>query len=194
MIYEVFSEWGVTKQLLLWLPTRLEQALGISGAWSHGLIKSMTLFVGLPAVLWLLPYGAFRLVGGRLALSDYLLRFGVAFIPIMAAAHAIKALLKTTSRIPYWKYTLSDPIGADTARGIIDKTLQLAPLPIWRDSVITVFSLALMSVAVMLSLFILRKLIKKHISDSGWRSIPLYLIPGIFGGAFFVQLIVWRVL
>ena len=32
--------------------------------------------------------------------GDYLLRFGIAFIPIMAAAHAVKALLKTTSRIP----------------------------------------------------------------------------------------------
>ncbi|OQY27638.1 MAG: hypothetical protein B6244_09945 [Candidatus Cloacimonetes bacterium 4572_55] len=194
VVYEVFTEWTVTKQLLLWLPTRLEQELGVSGAWSHGLIKSLTLFVVFPACVWLFPYGAFRLVGGRLRLSDYLLRFGIAFIPIMASAHATKALLKMTSRIPYWKYTVSDPIGAETARGILDKTTQLAPLPVWRDPMITLFSLVFMSVAILLSLSIVRKLITEHVSDSGWRSVLLYLIPGVFGGAFFVMLIAWRVL
>ncbi len=127
-------------------------------------------------------------------MSDYLLRFGIALIPIMAAAHVIKSLLKMTSRIPYWEYAASDPIGAETARGILDKTTLLAPPPLWRDPVITVCSLVLMSVAVVLSLFVVRKLIAKHVPDSGWRSVPLYLIPGLFGGAFLMMLIAWRVL
>jgi hypothetical protein len=193
VVYEVFTEWVVTRQLLLWLPTSVEQALGLSGAWSHGLVTSLTLFVGLPTLFWILPYGVFRLVGGRLRLSDYLLRFGIAFIPIMAAAHAIKALLKMTSRIPFWKYTASDPVGAETARGILDETKLLAPLPVWRDPLVTVLSFFFMSVAVVLSLFIVRKLITKNLSDSGWRNALLYLIPGLFGGAFFVMLIAWRV-
>lgn len=194
VVYEVFTEWVVTKQLLLWLPTKLEHALGVTGAWSHGLLKSLALFFGLPVLLWTLPYGMFRLVGGRLPLSDYILRFGIAFVPIMAAAHAIKALLKMTSRIPYWQYAVSDPVGAETARGIIDKTTLLAPLPVWRDPVVTVLSLVLMSIAVALSLFIVRKLTAEHVSDSGWRSVLFYLIPGLFGGGFFVMLIVWRAL
>ena len=194
VVYEVFTEWVVTKQILLWLPTRIEQTLGVSGVWGHGLTKSLTLFVGLPALLWLLPFGVFRLVGGRLPLSDYLLRFGTAFIPIMAAAHAIKALLKMTSRIPYWKYSMSDPVGAETARGILDKTTLLAPLPVWRDPMITVLSLVLMSVAVVLSLVIVRKLNSEHVSGSGWRSVLFYLIPVLYGGGYFVMLIAWRVL
>jgi len=193
LVYEVFTEWVVTKQLVLWLPTRFEQVLGVSGVWSHGLVTSLTLFIGLPALLWLLPFGAFRLVGGRLPLSDYLLRFGIAFIPIMAAADITKALLKMSSRIPYWKYTVSDPIGAETARGILDKTTLLAPLPVWRDPVVTVVSLVLMGVAVVLSLVIVRKLNSEHVSDSGWRSALLYLIPGLYGGGFFVMFIAWRV-
>ncbi len=194
VIYEVFTEWGVSKQLLLWLPTKLEQALGVSGAWGHGLVKSLTLFVGLPALLWLLPYGAFRLVGGRLPLSDYLVRFGSAFIPVMAAAHAIKALLKMTSRLPYWKYSVSDPIGIETARGILDKTTPLAPLPVWCDPVVTVSSIVLMSVAVVLSMFVVRKLTMEHVSDSGWRRMLFYLIPVLYGGAFSLMLIAWRML
>ena len=73
--------------------------------------------------------GIFRLAGGRLVPSDYWLRFGIAFIPIMAAAHIIKSLLKMTSRIPYWEYAFSDPLGVETARGILDKSVPLASLP-----------------------------------------------------------------
>ena len=192
VIYEVFTEWSVTKDLLLWTPARLEQVLGGSGAWKHGIVNSMTLFVALPAILWLLPFGAFRLAGGRLPLSDYLLRFGIAFIPIMAAAHAVKALLKTTSRIPYWEYLANDTMGIDTARGIIAGTVPLASLPAWRDPAVTILGLGLMGLAVVLSFLVVRRLIATHTPGSGWRAVPLYLIPLLYGGAFTAMLIAWR--
>ena len=192
VIYEVFTEWGTTKGLLLWTPSKVEQALGTSGALGHGMVTSLTLFVALPALLWLLPFGTFRLMGGRLPLSDYLLRFGISFIPIMAAAHAVKALLKMTSRIPYWEHVVADPLGVETSRRILDKTMQLAPLPSWCDPTITVLALALMGVAVALSIFVTRKLIAARLPESSWCSAPLYLIPGLYGGAFWVMLIAWR--
>lgn len=192
VIYELFTEWGTTKALLMWTPESVEHVLGVSGALGHGLVKSLTLFVVLPVLLWFLPFGAFRLAGGRLSLSDYLLKIGIAFIPIMAAAHAIKSLLKMTSRIPYWQYVVSDPLGVGTAQGILDKTIRLAPLPFWRDPVMTVLALVLMGVAVALSLLAVRKLIAEHVSEAGWRSVPLYLIPGLYGGAFSVMLVAWR--
>ncbi|MBW1902969.1 MAG: hypothetical protein JRJ20_15280, partial [Deltaproteobacteria bacterium] len=192
VIYEVFTEWGTTKGLLLWMPSKVDQAFGTSGALGYGMVNSLTLFVALPAFLWLLPFGAFRLSGGRLPLRDYLLKFGISFIPIMAAAHAVKALLKMTSRIPYWEHVVADPLGVETARRILDKTIQLAPLPSWRDPAITVLALALMGVAVSLSVFVTRKLIKAHLPELSWRSTPLYLIPGLYGGAFSVMLIAWR--
>ncbi len=192
VIYEVFTEWGTTKELLLWTPSKVAEALGTSGALGYGMVKSLTLFVALPAFLWYLPFGVFRLAGGRLSLSDYLLRFGISFIPIMAAAHAIKSLLKMTSRIPYWEYAVADPLGAETARRILDKTIQLAPLPSWRDPAITVLALALMGIGVALSIVVTRKLIATHLPEMSWRSAPLYLIPGLYGGAFSVILIAWR--
>ncbi len=192
VVYEVFTEWSVTKDLLLWTPTKLEQALGASGAWSRGILQSIILFAALPAIFWLLPFVAFRLAGGRLPPGDYLLRFGIAFIPIMAAAHVVKALLKTTSRIPYWEYVVADPVGVKTAHGILDATLPLTALPAWRDPAITVVAIALMGVAIALSLFVVRKLIAAHVRKSGWRAAPLYLIPGLYGGAFAVMIIAWR--
>ncbi len=192
VVYEVFTEWSTTKELLLWAPKSMEQIVGASGLWGRGLVKSLTLFVALPALLWLLPYGVFRLSGGRLPIGQYLLRFGIAFIPVMAAAHAIKALLKMTSRIPYWEYAVSDSLGIETARGILDKTTMLAPLPAWRDPVVTVLSLLLMSIGVVLGFLVVRKLIQEHVPASGWRTVPLYLIPGLYGGAFLVMLLAWR--
>lgn len=192
VIYEVFTEWETTKELLLWTPSKVEQAIGTSGALGHGMVKSLTLFVALPSLLWLLPFGAFRLAGGRLTLSNYLIRFSIAFIPIMAAAHAIKALLKMTSRIPYWEHVVSDPLGVETARGILHKTLPLAPLPSWRDPTMTVLALALMGGGVALSVFVTRKLIATHLPESSWRGTPLYLIAALYGGAFSVMLIAWR--
>ena len=192
VVYEVFIEWSVTQDLLLWTPTRLEQLLGTSGTWGRGIMKSMTLFVALPTVFWLLPYVTFRLAGGRLSISDYALRFGIAFIPIMAAAHTVKALLKMTSRIPYWDYIASDPVGVETARGILDKTVVLAPLPSWRDPVITILGLGLMAAAIALSSLVVRKLIAVHASELGRRCTLLYLIPLLYGGAFTAMLIAWR--
>jgi polyferredoxin len=192
VVYEVFIEWSVTKELLLWTPTRLEQLLGISGTWGLGIMKSMTLFVALPTVFWLLPYGTFRLAGGRLSISDYALRFGIAFIPIMAAAHTVKALLKMTSRMPYWEYIANDPVGVETARGILDKTVVLAPLSSWRDPAITILGLGLMAAAIALSSLVVRKLIAVHTSELGRRCTPLYFIPLLYGGAFTAMLIAWR--
>ena len=192
VVYEVFTEWTVTRDLLLWAPTRLEQVLGASGAWGRGVVKSMTLFVALPAVFWLLPYGTLRLAGGRLSLGGYFLKFGIAFIPIMAAAHAVKALLKTTSRIPYWEFLTTDPVGVETARGILEKTVLLAPLPFWREPTITILSLGLMGTAIALSFLIVRKQIAAHASELSWCYLPLNLIPLLYGGAFFAMLVAWR--
>ena len=192
VIYEVFTEWSVTKELLLWAPSKLEHVPGLSSPLGQGMVKSVTLFVILPAIFWMAPFGTFRLIGGRLSLNDYLLRFGIAFVPIMAAAHAIKSLLKMTSRTPYWEYAFSDPLGAETARGILDKSVPLAPLPFWRDAAMTTLSLGLMGVAVALSFLVVRKLIAVYVSERGRRTTPLYLIPVLYGGAFSAMLLAWR--
>ncbi len=193
VIYEVFTEWETTEKLVLWAPSAILKAFGISSALGHGLVTSFLLFIALPLLFWLLPFLAFRLAGGHFALSDYFLRFGIAFLPIMAGAHIIKAFLKMTSRLPYWQYVFSDPRGLETARAILDKTAPLAPLPGWRAPTITALSLLLMGIAVSLSIVVVNKLIQRQLPASGRRSLTLYLIPGLYGGAFSAMLIAWRI-
>ena len=86
---------------------------------------------------------------------------------------------------------MSDPIGTETAQGILDKTTLLAQLPVWRDPLITIIALVLMSVGVVLSLVVVRKLIVEYVSAYAWRSVLLYLLPGLYGGAFMLMLIGW---
>jgi hypothetical protein len=192
VIYEVFTEWNVTKGLLLWMPDNINVWLGTGNAWSHGLIKSLTLFVVLPALVWLLPYGLFRSAGGKLPIEKFFSVFGTAFIPIMAAAHTVKALLKMTSRIPYWENAITDPVGVESARGILDKSLQLASLPAWHDPAVTVLSLVFVCCGIAVSTVAIRKLTMTHVRDSGRRTWTLYLIPGLYGGAFAVMISLWR--
>jgi hypothetical protein len=192
VVYEVFTEWMVTKGLLLWLPDNINMLLGTGNTWSHGLIKSLTLFVILPTLVWMFPYGLFRLAGGKLSIKGFFSVFGIAFIPIMAAAHTVKALLKTTSRIPYWENAFTDPVGVESARGILDKSLQLASLPAWRDPAVTAMSLVLVCCGIAVSTVVIRKLTLTHVHDSGRCAWTLYLIPGIYGGAFAVMICLWR--
>ena len=112
----------------------------------------------------------------------------------MAAAHAIKTLLKITSRIPYWEYAFTDPVGAETARGILGKSVKLAPLPLWCDAVMTALSLMLIAIGIVLSAAVVRKLAASRPSEASGRAATFYLIPGLYGGAFAVMLLVWRLL
>jgi polyferredoxin len=194
VVYEVFTEWGTTKTLLLWAPEQVEMLLGGTGTVGHGLVTSLTLFVALPLLLWLLPYLLLRVAGGRLPLRDYWLRFGIAFLPIFAAAHVIKALLKTTSRIPYWHYAVADPLGLESARGLLQKTLTLAPLPPWRDPLITLVAIVVMAVGLALSVRVVRRSIAVQLPHAGWRAWPLYLIPALYGGGFATMVVCWRLL
>jgi hypothetical protein len=157
------------------------------------MVQSLTLFALLPLLLWLIPYVLFRLQGRAMPVREYFCTFGLAFIPIMAAAHALKSLLKMTSRIPYWQNALTDPIGIDTARGILGKTLQLAPLPAWREPLITITSFSLILTGIFLSVLVVRKLSRRLTGTNNAQTAVFYLIPTLYGGGFLVALVAWRI-
>jgi len=194
VLYEVTSEWSLSEALLTWVPARLQNAMGASGIWSTGLIKSLTLFVALPALIWMVPYAACRLLAPKTKLGDYLQTTALAVIPIMAAMHAVKALLKTTSRIPYWEYSVADPVGLKTAQAIARKSVQLWTLPSWAEAVITGISLILWVLGVVLSILVIRRCIASSGGRSTWCTLGFYLLPVLYGGIFGLVLIGWRLL
>jgi len=192
VVYEVFTEWPKTSSLILSLPVAICQVLNLEGIWANGMVTSVALFVILPLLFWFLPLALFRLAGGRLALKDFWLRFGVALVPIMAAAHIIKALLKMTSRLPYWSFVLLDPVGEETAQRLATNSVTPSTLPAWLDPALTFCFLMLMGTALILSLKLLNSLIAEHIASSGRRNLLLYIFPILYGGGFFIMIAVWR--
>ncbi len=134
VVYEVLSEWPTSKSIITWLPNLLIEAFGVSGL-GASFVSAVTMFVIYPAVLLLAVHIPTRM-GPRISLRQTAQSLSLLLIPTMAGAHIIKALLKTVSRIPYWKYVIEDMEGVETAGmimkdpSVLDKTIPTALAPI----------------------------------------------------------------
>jgi polyferredoxin len=133
VVYEILSEWPTSKAIMTWLPNRVVEAFHLSGP-PASLLSAFVMFVLYPVLLLMAVY-LLSGFGSRCSFRKIAQSLALLLLPIMAAAHVIKALLKTTSRIPYWRYVFHDPAGIDTAKAIsadptlLDKTISLALQP-----------------------------------------------------------------
>ncbi|MCD4745111.1 MAG: hypothetical protein K8R58_02305, partial [Bacteroidales bacterium] len=113
----------------------------------------------------------------------------LAILPITASMHLLKTLFKTTSRIPYWNYAISDPKGVKTAQLLTDNPELL------NKDILSVISPYISIIAILLSvgglalsLFIIRKQQYKN-RTSGIISIFTVLI---YSSIFLITLSAWR--
>ena len=190
VVYEILSEWSSSKAVLIWIPGQIARLLTVDGA-GASLLKAVVMFVFYPAVFLGCVYLLIRLFATvSLRLATQLLC--LALLPTMAAAHTMKALLKMTSRIPYWSYAVSDPRGTITAAEIMDKTLvvdkaipdALAP---WL-SYGCVF-LLLIALAITLTIFRKSALFRQHALPV---RIGVFLAAGFYWAVFAVTIVLWR--
>ncbi|HCO93460.1 MAG TPA: hypothetical protein DIU00_05830 [Phycisphaerales bacterium] len=190
IVYEILSEWPVSKAILTWVPRHFVGSLGITGPIADSL-SAVIMFIVFPCVLLLavlalaklrsaVPYGA---IAKTLALL---------LLPTMASAHLLKAILKMTSRIPYWPHIFSDPTGIVTAHKILDGRLALdksvlnALYPI-----ISFVAAALFLTALLSTLFIFRKATAIRNLDSGAK-VPLLLGVLVYWSIFGFMIFMWR--
>ena len=134
VVSEILSEWSASKAVLTWVPSRLMDALGATGPPAR-FLSGVVIFVVFPSVLFLIVAGLAKLAGGE-SLGASAKTFALLVLPTMAGAHLMKAIFKTTSRIPYWPHVLSDLSGVKTATAIyytkslvLDKTIPNALFP-----------------------------------------------------------------
>lgn len=194
VIYEVLTEWQASKQILFYVPYQLGQWLNLQSDWSQSLLKSISLFVILPLVIWLGPYGMLRTLGREdgISLRSYLGYCALILLPIMAAMHILKSLIKMATRIPYWNTAIQDPFGLSTAQAILDRSLQLPALPFWYDVLLSLISFALIFGSFAASIFITRKVIASYPSINRFQSVALYFLPILYCSIYVVMLIGWR--
>ncbi|MCK4294679.1 MAG: 4Fe-4S binding protein [Planctomycetes bacterium] len=122
VVYEILSEWKASKHILTWVPDHIADALGIAGPMA-GFVSAVVMFVIFPGILFLTVGVLAKVLSG--GAGAVVKTFALLVLPTMAGAHLIKAILKMTSRIPYWPYVFSDPKGVATAQKILDGTLVL---------------------------------------------------------------------
>jgi len=190
VISEIWTEWDVIGQLLRYTPSTLAGWIPGSGSFLEGMFFAAMLFLALPLILWLIPFLAVKATGGSIRLNRYLLSYGIAFIPVIAAAHLTKAILKTTSRIPYFSYLPDDYTGMATAQNILAGVIILPGQPSWVDLTVSVILVPVMLAGIWLSFRVVRKL--NAATPSSGATIGCYLIPGLYGAIILGMILAWR--
>lgn len=189
VVYEILSEWSATKFIIMFAPEAINQQFEITNPLASGFFKSFTLFVIFPLVIWLIPYLAGKLFKVKISLAHYLKYFSAAFIPIMAAAHLCKALLKSTSRIPYFEYVFNDLNGLSNTQLLLNGDITLFKLGANPQMLISILLLIVMLFGIYLSTITVRQ-INKTIAIN--RGLIMYLIPIAYGTIFLLTIVAWR--
>lgn len=190
VISEIWSEWNITDAYLSLLPDLIIKPLAIESTFLSGILKGTIIFAVLPFIVWLFPYLFTRLAGLRMKFKNYLLNYGIAFIPIIAAAHIGKSILKTTSRIPYFEHLSDDFTGISTAQQIVDGQITLQQNPVWVNTLVSLLLVGFMIIGIWVSVKVVNRLNVKNGKEKS--SISYYMIPVIYGGIFLIMLLAWR--
>jgi len=189
VIYEILSEWPVSKNIVMAIPKWLNQSLNIEGS-AAGTIKALVLFVVIPLIFYFVLALAKRFVANESWKSGFS-QMLLAILPITASMHLLKALFKTTSRIPYWKFVFHDPEGVDTATEIIQKPelLQSTFLTVTISPIISIIAVILPILGLVLSFYIIKKQPHKN-----RISIAISILAAIiYSSIFIVTMLVWKV-
>jgi len=190
VISEIWSEWKVTDGYLNYLPGLIVKFMSVGNKFLIGIIKGTILFGVIPLLIWMIPWLVSNIINVRIKLKDFLINYGIAFIPIIAAAHLGKSILKTTSRIPYFRHLFDDITGIETAQKIINKEIILQQNPFWLNLGISVLITIIIIAGIYLSTRVITLQNNKIGSSLSLKS--TYMIPIIYGGIFLVMILIWR--
>ncbi len=157
VIYEIIGEWKVSKSYLMVLPDWTNSTLKISGNLT-GSVKAILLFLLCPLVFYLFFSFAKKMFSKEPWKTSFT-QLTLAILPVTASMHLLKAFLKTSSRLPYWKYVFSDPQGIETAKLIMHKPGML------NNTALTIISPMVGILGILLAIggfFLSMMVIKKH--------------------------------
>ncbi len=189
VVYEILSEWPVSRNIIMAIPKWINQSLNIEGS-AAGTIKALVLFVVIPLIFYFVLALAKRFVANESWKSGFS-QMLLAILPITASMHLLKALFKTTSRIPYWKFVFHDPEGVDTATEIIQKPelLQSTFLTVTISPIISIIAVILPILGLVLSFYIIKKQPHKN-----RISIAISILAAIiYSSIFIVTMLAWKV-
>ena len=188
---EIISLYDLTNSVSSAFPTALIAAIGLQDKLSVRFMDGFVRFVCYPFVIWSLPLIALWAAKAKIKLGEYMRYYAAAFIPIMAAAHMSRAVIKMTSRFHYLTSAHHDPLGMETAALILSKKIVFDPMSHGTIMAVT----AVMSVAVAGGVWLSVRIIgdlNLKLLDKNRAGTATYLIPVVYGGIFIVTLALWR--
>lgn len=191
VIYEILSEYNFTKELLLMIPELIISSLGIENKIVFSILNSFFLFVMIPAVLWFIPYLVSRTKKNKLGFKEYLINFSLAYLPLIAAAHLAKALIKMTSRMNYIEYSIKDVFGLKTAQAIYNGTIKIPKTSESIYFIVTILISTIFLFGLVYSFRTVKKINFKVLKNSTIGDF-YYLIPIVYSSFFIITLILWR--
>ncbi len=190
VVYEILSGWKVSKEILMATPNFINDEFSVSSN-LKGTIKATTLFILLPSIF----YFALVIVKKYLAQESWKSAYTqlvLAILPITASMHLLKAILKTTSRIPYWNFAITDTEGIKSAELIINNKELLSNN--FLDSVIfptiSIISIILSVIGLVISFYVIKK--QEHKNNLSKTISVLSAL--IYFSVFFITLVFWKVL
>ncbi len=190
MISQIWSEWSITNLWLTYIPSAISESLHINNPIASGIIYGVFWFIIIPMVVWFIPFLVLHIVGIKPNLKQYFLNYGIAYIPIVAAAHAVKSIVKSIDRIPYIEHLAEDFSGMVTAQKIIDKEIIIQQNPAWINIGISFLIILIIGVGIYLSVKVIGLQNKKQGFEKSVKS--TYLIPILYGSIFLVMILIWR--
>lgn len=190
VIYDILPEWPVTKKILMWLPETIAGSFKAAPI-TASLLEGTVLFVVLPALLFLATAILAKFFSkeklGAIAMS-----FGLLLLPAIACTHAVKGIFKMVSRVPFFKYALSEPKGVEAAKGIYDKTITVDASMLKTLDPIANYIWAITAIAVfVVTLLIFRKSAAMQKYNAGAKAV-LFLGTLFYWGILALAIIMWR--
>jgi ferredoxin len=193
VVYEILSEWSVSYEILMWLPDRCIDALGITGSLAN-FVSACIMFVVMPILGLLIVAALAKLASGRKAapFGTTIKTFALLLLPTIASAHIIKSILRMSSRIPYWRAALSDPKGIETAQKIMAGTFVLdnSAADVLTPAVSFTAAVLLLAALAATVLIFRRSMVVQKL-NSGVK-VVLFLSVLVYWGIFGLTILRWR--
>ncbi len=193
VIYDILPEWPVTGKLLMWLPKMIAGGFwGGTTAIMTNLLEGTVLFVVLPVLLFLVVVALAKAFSTKEGFGSIAKSFGLLLLPTVACIHTVKGVFKMVSRIPYFKYALSEPKGVEAAKGIYANAIKVDKSVLNTLEPITNYIWAVVALAVLVvTLLILHRstAMKKYST-----AVKAVLLSGVlfYWGVLALAVIMWR--